>query len=114
MILGGNGIEERFSALPRLLRDAIILETWEGPHGLLLSRQLMDIQKFCAGMDPKTIVQSLQGDVTQDYDALAANLSSILQNEDPRQAAIDYSQWADDLYQAFGANAWKKVSVKPA
>ncbi|HEV8360508.1 MAG TPA: acyl-CoA dehydrogenase family protein, partial [Candidatus Thermoplasmatota archaeon] len=27
-VLGGNGIEERFSVLPRLWRDSVILETW--------------------------------------------------------------------------------------
>ena len=29
-VLGGNGAIESFSGLPRLLRDAVILETWEG------------------------------------------------------------------------------------
>jgi alkylation response protein AidB-like acyl-CoA dehydrogenase len=36
MLPAGNGIEERFSALPRLVRDVAIYETWEGPYTLLL------------------------------------------------------------------------------
>lgn len=34
-VLGGNGIVEDFTVLPRLLRDAMIIETWEGPHNTL-------------------------------------------------------------------------------
>jgi acyl-CoA dehydrogenase len=44
-VLGGNGIEERFSALPRLWRDSVILETWEGPYTLLLSSALGDLRR---------------------------------------------------------------------
>jgi hypothetical protein len=46
MVPGGNGIEERFSALPRLWRDAAILETREDPHTLLLMQALGDLIKF--------------------------------------------------------------------
>jgi len=35
MVLGANGIVEDFSVLPRLLRDAMIIETWEGTHNTL-------------------------------------------------------------------------------
>jgi alkylation response protein AidB-like acyl-CoA dehydrogenase len=42
----GNGIEERFSALPRLVRDAAIYETWEGPYTLLLMQALGDLVRF--------------------------------------------------------------------
>ncbi|MGA9767752.1 MAG: acyl-CoA dehydrogenase family protein [Blastocatellia bacterium] len=35
MVLGGNGIIEDFTVLPRVLRDAMIIETWEGPHNTL-------------------------------------------------------------------------------
>jgi alkylation response protein AidB-like acyl-CoA dehydrogenase len=35
LVLGGNGIVEDFTVLPRVLRDAMIIETWEGPHNTL-------------------------------------------------------------------------------
>jgi alkylation response protein AidB-like acyl-CoA dehydrogenase len=35
LVLGGNGIVEDFTVLPRLLRDSMIIETWEGPHNTL-------------------------------------------------------------------------------
>ena len=45
MILGGNGIVEDFTVLPRLLRDAMIIETWEGPHNTLCLQILRDAAK---------------------------------------------------------------------
>ena len=34
-LLGGNGTIEDFSVLPRLLRDSIVFENWEGTHNVL-------------------------------------------------------------------------------
>ncbi|MCA0404073.1 MAG: acyl-CoA dehydrogenase family protein [Proteobacteria bacterium] len=45
-ILAGNGIVESFSSLPRLLRDTIICENWEGTHFTLWMQTLRDIEKF--------------------------------------------------------------------
>jgi alkylation response protein AidB-like acyl-CoA dehydrogenase len=42
LILGGNGIVEDFTVLPRLLRDALILETWEGPPNTLCLQIMRD------------------------------------------------------------------------
>jgi acyl-CoA dehydrogenase-like protein len=45
MLLGGNGIVEDFTVLPRLLRDAMIIETWEGPHNTLCLQIMRDAAK---------------------------------------------------------------------
>jgi Acyl-CoA dehydrogenase, C-terminal domain len=45
MIFGGNGIIEDFTVLPRLLRDAMIIETWEGPHNTLCLQIMRDAAK---------------------------------------------------------------------
>ncbi|HKC86695.1 MAG TPA: acyl-CoA dehydrogenase family protein [Blastocatellia bacterium] len=56
-ILGGNGAMESFSALPRLLRDSVIFEAWEGAHNTLLAQSVRDIQRrqaheaFCVRLD---------------------------------------------------------------
>lgn len=44
-VMGGNGAIEDFSVLPRLLRDAIVLEAWEGGHGVLCAQLLRDSRK---------------------------------------------------------------------
>ncbi len=46
--LGGNGTIEDFSALPRLYRDAIVLESWEGTHNVLCDQVLRDLARFDA------------------------------------------------------------------
>lgn len=45
-ILGGNGAIETFSVLPRLLRDAIVSENWEGTHNTLLMQIYRDAKKY--------------------------------------------------------------------
>ena len=37
-LLGGNGTIESFSSLPRLYRDAIVYESWEGTHNVLCAQ----------------------------------------------------------------------------
>ncbi len=41
-VLGGNGTIEDFSVLPRLYRDAIVVESWEGTHNTLGAQVLRD------------------------------------------------------------------------
>lgn len=43
-VLGGNGTIEDFSPLPRLYRDAVVFESWEGTHNVLCAQ----VQRDCA------------------------------------------------------------------
>lgn len=45
-VFGGNGAIESFSVLPRLYRDAVVFESWEGTHNVLALQILRDIQKY--------------------------------------------------------------------
>ena len=45
-VLGGNGAIETFSPLPRLLRDSIVCENWEGTHNTLRMQILRDIERY--------------------------------------------------------------------
>jgi len=48
---------ENFSVLPRLLRDSVIFEAWEGAHNTLIAQSARDIRRlklsepFCARLD---------------------------------------------------------------
>ena len=44
-LLGGNGTIEDFSVLPRLYRDAIVVESWEGTHNTLCAQVLRDFRE---------------------------------------------------------------------
>ncbi len=45
-VLGGNGAIETFSILPRLYRDMMVLESWEGTHNVLCIQVLRDMQRY--------------------------------------------------------------------
>ena len=44
-VVGGNATIEEFTILPRLLRDSLVLEAWEGAHGVLCAQLLKDAKK---------------------------------------------------------------------
>jgi acyl-CoA dehydrogenase len=46
-ILGGNGTIENFSVLPRLYRDAVVYESWEGTHNVLCAQ----VQRDCTRLN---------------------------------------------------------------
>ncbi len=111
MVLGGNGIEERFSSLPRLLRDAVILETWEGPHGLLTARLLLDIQRL-GGDDPAALVSLLLGPGATEAEIAAdgAALGVILGTTDPHERTLAFFEWTDGFIDRIGAVCWRAVA----
>ena len=45
-ILGGNGAIEDFSVVPRLYRDALVFESWEGSHNVLCLQAARDMQRY--------------------------------------------------------------------
>lgn len=45
-ILGGNGTIETFSVMPRLLRDNVVFENWEGTHHTLRMQILRDAARL--------------------------------------------------------------------
>jgi alkylation response protein AidB-like acyl-CoA dehydrogenase len=44
--LGGNGAIESFSVLPRLLRDNVVYENWEGTHNTLVAQTMRDFARL--------------------------------------------------------------------
>lgn len=45
-VLGGKGTIEEFSVLPRLYRDSIVYEAWEGTHNVLVAQVLTDLRRL--------------------------------------------------------------------
>lgn len=45
-VLGGNGAIESFSVIPRLHRDMIVCENWEGTHNTLTAQVLRDMHRY--------------------------------------------------------------------
>jgi hypothetical protein len=107
MVLGGNGIEERFSALPRLWRDAAILETWEGPYTLLLMQALGDLVKFGVKGRERSFLELGLGDQLDPDDA--RELSDILNDPDREENVLRWGALAPRLFDQFEVRALQNL-----
>jgi hypothetical protein len=103
MVFGGNGIEERFCALPRLWRDAAILETWEGPYTLLLMQSLGDLVKFGVKGRERSFLEFGLGDHLATNDA--RDLADVLAASDEAESALLWGELAPKLYARFEQRA---------
>lgn len=73
LLCGANGIIQDFSILPRLLRDSLIVETWEGPHNVLCLQILRDGKRFnFVGRLQKEIRQRLDGCTNPDISGVVS------------------------------------------
>ncbi|VAW35449.1 Acyl-CoA dehydrogenase [hydrothermal vent metagenome] len=80
-VLAGNGAIESFSPLPRLLRDGIVYENWEGTHNTLRMQILRDMHK---SQIEKLFINNL--------------LKQLVAHEDCKIANVP--QWLETLQQA--------------
>jgi hypothetical protein len=91
--LGGNGTIEDFSPLPRLYRDAIVFESWEGTHNVLCAQVLRDLARF----DAVDLVLERVGS-----DALEPRLRRSV--ADPDFGALHFRRQSADLVRALQAS----------
>jgi alkylation response protein AidB-like acyl-CoA dehydrogenase len=111
MVFGGNGIEERFCALPRLWRDAAILETWEGPYTLLLMQALGDLLKFGVKGRERSFLELGLGDHLAKEDA--RELADVLAAPDETESALRFGELAPKLYARFEERALEELRAGP-
>jgi hypothetical protein len=93
--LGGNGTIEDFSPLPRLYRDAIVFESWEGTHNVLCAQVLRDL----ARLDAVDLAIRRAGAT----DDLAARLRRSV--DDPAFGALHGRRQLDQLVRALQVDA---------
>ena len=75
-VLGGNGAIEDFSVLPRLYRDAMVYESWEGSHNVLVAQVLTDLRRLPILDEVERWLRGLVGSVADD--SLAAQLGEAI------------------------------------
>jgi alkylation response protein AidB-like acyl-CoA dehydrogenase len=96
----GNGIEERFSPLPRLLRDAAIYETWEGPYTLLLMQALDDLVRFeMRGREREFFAQVWPG--AEAPSELVAALAEVLGDPGAEKNVLRFRDFAHAYHAAY-------------
>jgi acyl-CoA dehydrogenase len=99
--LGGNGTIEDFSPLPRLWRDAIVFESWEGTHNVLCAQVLRDLGRLDA-LD--VVLERIGGVETGDLgDRLRRSL------DDPRHGALHVRRQLEALVRAVQAAALRRL-----
>ncbi|MDQ7031085.1 MAG: acyl-CoA dehydrogenase family protein [Ardenticatenia bacterium] len=64
-VLGGNGTIEDFSVLPRLYRDQLVLETWEGTPNVLALQVMRDFARLEIGHHVWRRLESILAEVKE-------------------------------------------------
>lgn len=120
-IFGGNGVIEDFSAIPRLYRDAMVNELWEGPRNVLLAQIHRDLNRIASWYPPEQFVSDLlenvESTVVKEYaeklkTLLACNLTAE-PNVETVQAAREWERFCDDLFFHYQEQALKEAGDAP-
>ncbi len=85
-VLGGNGTIEDFSVLPRLYRDAIVYESWEGTHNVLIAQILADLHRMPI---IEVVGERLTGLCSSSAAQVADRAHAELDDATPRHAPIN-------------------------
>jgi acyl-CoA dehydrogenase len=116
--LGGNGTIEDFSPLPRLYRDAIVFESWEGTHNVLCAQVLRDLGR----LDPVDLVLARVRGVLPDAEGAEA-VEQALRELEPRLrrsisseafGALHFRRQLDTLVRALQAGCLLADGHEPA
>jgi alkylation response protein AidB-like acyl-CoA dehydrogenase len=95
-VLGGNGAIEEFSVLPRLLRDSIVCEAWEGGHNVLCAQALKDAYKLSLHEPMFALLEELAGDDVPQVATARARFERLLALP-PDDASVHIRDVAEEL-----------------
>lgn len=108
-LFGGHGAIEDFSAIPRLFRDSLVNELWEGPRNVLLTQIYRDLLRLRKTVSLETILVAMfphlsEADVRQyglRIDAIMAE--NILDAPTPsnKMAARNWESIWEELFLSF-------------
>lgn len=120
-LFGGHGVIEDFTSLPRLLRDAIVNELWEGPRNVLLAQVLRDLQRASSWYPPEEFVASvLTGAPEETIKYYSANLRKFLEHpslmkldEDSLKVAGEWEEFCDSFLRTYQEIALEEVGKAP-
>jgi hypothetical protein len=110
-LLGGNGTIEDFSVLPRLMRDNVVYENWEGTHNVLLAQAQRDMRRYqlhgpfiahLRGLIERLATAELAAEMSESLTQIEAEIDLVLAM-DALTAAIYFRPLMDRLTDLFYA-----------
>lgn len=115
---GGHGVMEDFLCLPRLHRDSMIMELWEGPRLVLLTQIHRDFQRVKEWYSPEDFVRDLlKGaslDLIEDYAAEFNRIMShetLLRNdEETLKICKNWEEFSYKLFIAYQEQALEEIN----
>ncbi len=118
---GGHGVIEDFTSLPRLLRDSVVNELWEGPRNVLLAQVLRDLQRASKWYAPEQFVSGVLDGAPEETiryytDGLKGYLgdSSLINfDEDSLRVAGEWEEFCDSFLRCYQETALADMEETP-
>ena len=117
---GGHGVIEDFSALPRLFRDAMVNELWEGPRNVLLTQLHRDLKQARDWYPADEFIEHLlKGSNAFLVKQISRDMIELITTADfyhVSEESIEQSQRWDDccqrLFHAYQENALAEINAE--
>jgi putative acyl-CoA dehydrogenase len=104
-VFGGHGVMEDFSSFPRMLRDGLVNELWEGPRNVLLTQMHRDFLRVADWYPPAEFVESVLAGadqaLVQEYSRELAELLSIPHLFEMNARTLEICERFDDFCARF-------------
>ena len=118
-IFGGHGVIEDFCSLPRLFRDAVVNELWEGPRNVLLMQVFRDMTRASEFYSHEQFLEDILSGASQNeitelcHRALqfAANPPFQKLDKDSRRRAVAWEEFIVDIFRVYQETALKSVGA---
>jgi len=115
---GGHGIMEDFLSFPRLHRDSMIMELWEGPRNVLLAQIHRDFQRvkdwYSADDFCRDLLRGADSDLVEKYTSEFSRIishDSLLRNDEETLAICrDWEIFSNILFIAYQEQALRELN----
>ena len=120
-IFGGHGVIEDFCSLPRIFRDAVVNELWEGPRNVLLMQLFRDIVRAAAFYPADEFLADLLSSAPQTEIAELRRRAMAFAADPPfqkldgssRRRAAAWEQFIVDIFRVYQETALQQVGPEP-
>ncbi len=118
-IFGGHGVMEDFSIFPRMLRDGLVNELWEGPRNVLLTQMHRDFQRVADWYPAHEFVADvLKGADTKRIRDLSEEIEGLLSvphlfqmDERTKEICLRWDDFCSRLFHAYQDLALDEVEA---